>query len=60
VEMVRLLKPTMSRSEAWLLPKSHLGNGKGTVRSQVRTYDRAGIVATTIAAARLVRTRRHL
>ncbi|HEV7388292.1 MAG TPA: hypothetical protein VGN73_06760 [Gemmatimonadaceae bacterium] len=32
--------------------KSHLGNGRGTVRRQVRTYDKAGIVATPIAAAR--------
>jgi hypothetical protein len=35
-----------------VLLKSRLGNGEGTVRLQVRTYDRAGIVATTIAAAR--------
>jgi hypothetical protein len=34
-----------------LLPKSRLGNGEGTMRFQVRTYDRAGIVATTIDAA---------
>jgi hypothetical protein len=29
-----------------------LGNGQGTVRFQVRTYVKAGIVATTFAAAR--------
>jgi hypothetical protein len=34
-----------------VLLKSRLGNGEGTVRLQVRTYDRAGTVATTIAAA---------
>jgi hypothetical protein len=34
------------------LLKSRLGNGEGTTRFQIRTYDRAGIVATTIDAAR--------
>jgi hypothetical protein len=40
-------------------PKSRLGNGQGTVRRQVRTYEKAGVVATMTNAARLIRTRRQ-
>jgi hypothetical protein len=50
--MLCLLNRARRHQNPLLKLKSRSGNGRGTVRRQVRTYDKAGSVATTIAATR--------